>query len=89
VRAGCHLQALHAPRSQNLRNAVDERRGNTAVKTIKLGGYPVAVAITPDSKTAYVADGGSDTVTPIRVATNTALKPITTGRSPDAIAITP
>ena len=28
VRVGCHLQALHASRSQNLRDAVDERSDN-------------------------------------------------------------
>ena len=39
--------------------------------------------------TAYVANGGSDTVTPIAAATNTAGPPITTGPGPDAVAITP
>lgn len=38
---------------------------------------------------AYVANGGSDTVTPIRTATNTAGKAIRVGQGPDAIAITP
>ena len=41
--------------------------------------------------TAYVANEGAGTVTPIATATNTAGRPITTGsdRDPDAIAITP
>ena len=42
--------------------------------------------------TAYVANSGSGTVTPIATATNTAGHPITTGgefSDPDAIAITP
>jgi YVTN family beta-propeller protein len=60
---------------------------NTALKAIKVGRFPGALAVTPDGRTLYVADVGSDTVTPIRVATNTALKPIKTGRAPDAIAI--
>ena len=50
---------------------------------------PTAIAITPDGKTAYVANLDSGTVTPIRTATNTALPPIKAGRHPDAIAITP
>ena len=39
--------------------------------------------------TAYVANAGSGTVTPIATATNTAGRPITTGNDPLAIAITP
>jgi YVTN family beta-propeller protein len=67
---------------------------NKAGKPIKVGPGPDAIAITPDGKTAYVANGGlppagSDTVTPIRTATNTALKPIKVGEDPAAIAITP
>ena len=48
----------------------------------------VAIAITPNGKTAYVLSIGG-TVTPIRTATNTASTPIKVGRDPDAIAITP
>ena len=75
---------------------------NTALKPVKTGyGGPDAIAITPNGKTAYIANGAgggdqmsADTVTPIRTSTNTALKPIKTGNShggsgPDAIAITP
>ena len=47
------------------------------------------IAITPDGKTAYVANDGSGTVTPIATATNTAGPPITVGSDPYAIAITP
>jgi YVTN family beta-propeller protein len=43
---------------------------------------PGEVAIAPDSKTAYVTGEESDTVTPIRVATNTAGKTIKVGSSP-------
>src|ERR1700689_5044465 len=41
------------------------------------------------SPTVYVADFGSDTVTPISTATNTAGPPITVGNSPYNLAITP
>ena len=39
--------------------------------------------------TAYVANQGSDTVTPIDTATNTALKAIKVGPDPRSIAIPP
>ena len=66
----------------------------TAGKAIKVGSEPDAIAITPNGKTAYVANGGdamrtSDTVTPIRTATGKAGKAINVGTGPDAIAITP
>jgi DNA-binding beta-propeller fold protein YncE len=61
---------------------------NTAGPPITVGQTPVAVAITPDGKTAYVVNA-SGTVTPITTATNTAGPPITVGRDPDAIAIAP
>ena len=50
---------------------------------------PRAIAITPDGKTAYVANTYAGTVTPITTATNTAGPPITAGNDPLAIAITP
>jgi DNA-binding beta-propeller fold protein YncE len=71
---------------------------NTAGKPIKIGGFPraVAVAVTPDGKTAYVVSASARTtrVTPVATATNTAGKPISIGgigRLTDetAIAITP
>ena len=45
---------------------------NTAGPPIPTGIYPDAIAITPDGKTAYVANAVSDTVTAIATATNTA-----------------
>jgi len=61
---------------------------------IKVGNGPGDIAITPNGRTAYVANfgGGSvagDTVTPISIATGKAGKPITVGRFPGPIAITP
>jgi YVTN family beta-propeller protein len=71
---------------------------NTVVKTIKTcpgpgltDGNPV-IAVTPDSKTAYVICNrplNAGTVLPIRTATNTTGKPITVGKGAFAIAITP
>src|SRR5215469_10992164 len=62
---------------------------NTALKAITVGSFPFAIAITPDGKTAYVANTDSNTVTPIRTATDTALKAIKVGSGPVAIAIIP
>ncbi len=45
---------------------------------ITTGYAPYAIAITPNGKTAYVANFGAGTVTPIRTATNTPGPPITT-----------
>jgi YVTN family beta-propeller protein len=62
---------------------------NTPGKPIKVGVRPSAIAITPDGKTAYVANLLSDTVTPIATATNTPGRTIGVPRLPEAIAITP
>ena len=71
---------------------------NTTGKPIKVSGkplatrfygQPMAIAITPDGSTAYVANGATSTVTPIDLATNKPGKPIKiSGKlGADAIAI--
>jgi YVTN family beta-propeller protein len=50
---------------------------------------PWAIAITPDGDTAYVTDVGTNTVTPINLATGTPGKPIPVGNEPFGIAIAP
>jgi RNA polymerase sigma-70 factor (sigma-E family) len=52
-------------------------------------GQPLAIAISPDGKTAYVADGALSTVTPIDLANGTHGKPISLSGQvgSDAIAI--
>jgi len=62
---------------------------NTVGKPIRIGAIPAAIAITPDGKTAYIADVHPGTVTPVTTATNTPGKPIKIGGFPWAIAITP
>ena len=42
-----------------------------ALAPIPVGQLPVAIAIAPDGRTAYVANYGSNTVTPITIATGT------------------
>ncbi len=56
----------------------------------QVGRHPTAIAITPDGKTAYVVNSGSDTVTPIRIATGIPAAHCRQGRpGPGPIAITP
>jgi DNA-binding beta-propeller fold protein YncE len=45
--------------------------------------------ITPDGKTAYVANLRSGAVTPTMVATGQAGKPIKAGKAPTALALVP
>ncbi len=54
----------------------------TAGQAIILGGEPDAIAITPDGKTAYIANAGSHSVTPVNIATHRAGKPIQVGATP-------
>jgi YVTN family beta-propeller protein len=68
---------------------------STAEKPIGVSGEPVAMAIAPDGKTAYVATAyasspaSAQAVQPIDLATKTAGKPIDLQWPPDAIVITP
>jgi DNA-binding beta-propeller fold protein YncE len=68
---------------------------NTPRKAIRVGNDPLAIAVTPDGRTVYVASFINifkhvrGTVTPIDTATNTAGKPIRVGREPLWAAITP
>ncbi len=71
---------------------------NTPGPPIPIGRGPGLIAITPDGKTAYVANtwentgrltSGQSTVTPIATPTNTAGTPIEVGEGAQAIVITP
>src|SRR5262249_61876989 len=69
---------------------------NKVLRPIHLGGCPVAIAITPNGKTAYVADSsktahGSEKsqVTPIPTATNTTLPPPKLTQNPQAHTVAP
>ena len=54
---------------------------------IRVGRWPLGIAVTPDGKTAYVANNNSGTVTPITTATNTPGKPIQVGNGPFGLVI--
>ena len=77
------------------RNAVLPRLAAVTVAAasgVVMAAGPAAAASTRSrgpTETAYVADAGSVTVTPINTATNEAGHAIRTGGDPQAIAITP
>jgi YVTN family beta-propeller protein len=60
-----------------------------AGRAIGVGADPDAIAVTPDGKTAYVANSGSGTVTPISTVTGTAGPVIAVGTDPQAVTVTP
>jgi len=49
---------------------------------IPAGHYPIALAVSGDAKTLYVADYPSGTVTPVSTTTNRAGRPIPVARRP-------
>lgn len=61
---------------------------NKAEKLINVGLVPDAIAVTPNGKTACVANQDAGTVTPITTTTNRAGKPIKVGKGPYSIVIT-
>jgi uncharacterized protein (TIGR03437 family) len=63
--------------------------GNTVLTKVSLGGYPTAVAITPDGTRAYVTRTNSNNVSVIDTASNTVTTTIPVGAVPSGIAITP
>src|SRR5207244_6575837 len=71
------------------RRPAPRHRGDQALRSTGPGGKaPQGIAITPDGKTAYVANEVSSTVTPIAVATNTPGPAISVDTAPIGIAIT-
>ena len=62
---------------------------NKPGKAIKVGQATLMIVVTPNGKTAYVANLNSATVTPITTATNKPGRPIKVGSGPEWIAITP
>jgi DNA-binding beta-propeller fold protein YncE len=58
-------------------------------RPIPVAAEAIAIAITPDGKTAYAVSLAKGTVTPIATATNTPGRPIKVGRGAFAIVIAP
>jgi len=94
--AGIGLTALIAGGAANL---VDARASGApasctiaALKRIKVGSQPVAMAITPGGKKGYVANANSSFVSPIRIGMNAPLKRVrfgAPGDGADAVVVTP
>jgi YVTN family beta-propeller protein len=63
----------------------------SVVATIPVGNGPLAVAVTPDGKHAYVANVFSNTISVIRTATNTVVATVAlpVGSNPRGVAVTP
>jgi YVTN family beta-propeller protein len=85
----------HAGRRHRLRRQLRlglghaDRDCQPAGAPIPVGKQPWAVAITPDGRTAYVANYGSNTVTPISVATGRPGPTVPAGQAPNSLAVTP
>ena len=56
---------------------------------VRVRGYPLALAVTPDGRTVYAVSWLAGTVTPITVGTNRAGPPVRTGSYPVAITMAP
>ena len=95
VGANPHGHRDHARRQDRLRDQrrrrrrhPDRRSQRRAGAAIPVGDDPQAIAITPDGKTAYVANAGGDTRHAIATATNAAGTAIPVGDNPQGIAVT-
>jgi YVTN family beta-propeller protein len=62
---------------------------NTVVATIPVGDGPFCAVVSPDSKTVYVSNDLSNTVSVIDAATNTVTFTVPVPTAPDSLAITP
>jgi len=62
---------------------------NTVTTTIKVGMSPFEVAVSPDGKNMYVANGGDNTASVIDTATNRVMATVNVGGMPEGIAFTP
>jgi YVTN family beta-propeller protein len=62
---------------------------STPIRIGQVGWETTSIVVTPDGKTAYVANPQGDTVTPINLVKWKAEKAITVGKSPAPLAIAP
>jgi YVTN family beta-propeller protein len=73
-------------------NSAVQNRGlpkNEVVATIPVGSSPEYAVVSPDSKTVYVSNDLSNTISVINAATNTVTFTIPVSSNPDSVAITP
>lgn len=60
---------------------------NQLATTIKVGVYPLGVAVSPDETRVYIANSGSNTVSVVDVLTSAVTATIDVGVSPNGIAV--
>jgi len=68
---------------------VIEGASNKLLNTIKVGTRPWGMAISPDGKFLFVANGPSNDVSIVDLASETEVKRVKAGESPWGIAIVP
>jgi YVTN family beta-propeller protein len=59
------------------------------VNTVAVGTFPIAIAITPNGASAYVATDGDNTVWVINTASNTVTAAVVAGNAPRGVAVSP
>ncbi|HKA93214.1 MAG TPA: beta-propeller fold lactonase family protein, partial [Acidimicrobiia bacterium] len=70
--------------------AIDVKTRTKVPTDITVGAQPINLAVTPDGKTVFVANYGSDTVSAIDVKTRTKdPTDIPVGAAPGAVSVTP
>jgi YVTN family beta-propeller protein len=76
--------------ANNGTDTVSEIDGTSGVvlRTFKVGWQPVAVVVSPDSKSLYTADSASNTVTQVVLATG-AIQTVAVSRKPVALVVDP
>ncbi len=62
---------------------------NTVIATVRVGGTPTQVAVSPDGTLAYVTNSGSKSVSVINTATNTVIATVGVGRTPTQVMVSP
>jgi YVTN family beta-propeller protein len=62
---------------------------NMVTATVKVGNFPLGVAVDPDGSKVYVANAGDATVSVIDTATNTVTTTVQVGKRPVGVAVTP
>src|SRR5690348_6031892 len=87
-------QDVYVPDSLADTASVIDSAGRQVVATVPVGTFPVAAAVTPDGRYAYVANygtgtGSNDSVSVIDTSTRQVVGTVTVGQSPAALAVAP
>ena len=62
---------------------------NKVLGSVEVGARPWGIALSPDAKTLYSANGPSNDVSVVDLATNTVTKKIKAGKGPWGILVLP